>query len=358
MAPETPTTEYLQQEYVLTSEQQLVIEMSRAMFTDSIYHPSTDLVIAGPCALTEDGKLIADESQQWADFSASKLAGLANAQSLEHLKQLSVPQLASGQLLKLYRRMNFWKPRTLETDWHGLETGSLSDGTPEEAAELAYRTVYDNSSQYANSAFEVSFPYQVERYGRLASFVWLGARLNKYFRDGKGAFDSNACNDFIDNLARSEPTLPVGVKNDLDGNLDHAIERVNRINNVRTQLGMACVAPAVLIYRGGENAKTEEAWYQEAEQAILRTDGRVILDMAHMAEMACHPDRTFKKSEEGQERAWELVARLAAKYAFVGIMTETSDLKSPVDPPISIEKAQNAIRKMLEQRLLRTLGGL
>jgi 3-deoxy-D-arabino-heptulosonate 7-phosphate (DAHP) synthase len=324
--------------------------MGRDMFVSSILHPNNDLVIAGPCALTEDEKFVTDESQQWADFSCSQLAGLADQMSLDQLKQQSVPKLAADQLLKVYRRMNFWKPRTNPNDWHGLETGSLAGAPPEEAAELAYKMVHDNSTTYANSAFEVSFPYQVERYGRLASFVWLGARLNKYFQKENGDFDKWGCDKFIRDLARSEPTLPVGIKNDLDGDLNEAINRVRRINKIRAKLGMACVAPAVLIYRGGNNATTEDEWYKEAEHAIRRTKGKVIIDVAHMSEMACHPDGKFIKSEAGQKRAWELVAKLAGKYAFVGIMTESSDMESPMDPPMSIEETQMAIRHMLEQR--------
>jgi|GEM_PF-1125563 len=350
MAPPQPDTPYLRQEYPTTPGHDIVIEMSRAMFVDSMYHPSNDVVIAGPCALTEDEKLIADESQQWADFGRSQLAGLADRTPLEELKQLSVPHLASEQLLKVYRRMNFWKPRTKIEDWHGLETGSLQGGTPEEAAEQAYRTVRDNSATYANSAFEVSFPYQVERYGRLASFVWLGARLKNYFRGEEGQFDAARCDAFIEELAGSEPTLPVGIKNDLDGNLEEAIARVEKINKIRQSLGMACVAPAVLIYRGGQNATTAEAWVNEAEKAIVRTRGRLILDCAHMAEMACHPEGTFTKSVEGQERALRLAAELAKKHAFVGVMTETSDLSSPVDPPISVESAQRLLKSMLQQQ--------
>jgi hypothetical protein len=316
-APEHPTTAYLESVYEFSREDDLRVQEHRSAVNSAILHPDNDLYIAGPCALTSDWEDIRSENIQWDEF------------------------VAVNGIKSFLKRYNPWKPRSDPNAWHGLETESLTGRTPSESAEEAYALINEGARTSANIAMEMAFPYHLLRYGKLTTFAWVGSRNEKDIDESTGI-------DFIDMLAKYDPTLPVGIKNSMDGNLELAIGRVKKINRIRSHLGISAFAPAVLIYRGGENVRTASEWYNEAERIIGLEDvqGRVILDHAHMGEMACDPDG-FEKTEEGQSICWDRAIELRRSgKRFVGSQTESSNLKSPVDPPLPIEVTMSKIRDM------------
>jgi hypothetical protein len=146
-------------------------------------------------------------------------------------------------------------------------------------------------------------------------------------------------------IARHDPTLGVGVKNGLSGAIDTALQHVDRINTMRE--GYEDPASAVLVYRGGENAKNPLAWRNAYLDAHEQTSGLVIVDIAHGTEMAHDPDGQFKKTVAGQILAMEAVLDLAREgYAPAGIMIEASDLKSRTDPHMPLEIALNGVKQL------------
>lgn len=390
-APETPTTPELHGAYPVYWNHDMAIQVSRLAVTETIKRPGNMLVIGGPCAVTEDIQTFEAESRQWDDYVDSPFSNLSD-RFAEQGANLVFMQGADGEPVRtisgivaqsmflFLKRTNIWKPRSNPDDPHGLETGGFAGLRPQEAAELAFLAVHGNSVRHANTALELSFPYQVDRYGRLATFAWLGSRLDRFYTDANGTLDIKARNDFIKYLAISQPTLPVGVKNELGGDIEEAMKIVDMINRIRTgeeeigeldmvvrqvgrieegktmpvalgKLAIATVAPAVLIYRGGENAKDPESWISNAEAAVIATNGRAILDMAHGAEMACDPNGEFKKTVEGQAIAWDYAIDLASRRRYVGNITETSNVDSPMDPPLPIDMTRDKMEKMAKARL-------
>ncbi len=253
--------------------------------------------------------------------------------------------LENGLVLAVRRHP--WKPRSVKTwgekmlKWHGLETGYVDGhGDPEDAALTAYDIMYNVAVIRNNVSMELAFDKHIYRYGPMLSFAQIGARTRDEYYDNYGEYLQ-----FLDLLAKREPTLPIGIKNDTNGSIDRALEEVDRVNEIRATLGFSAVSRAVLIYRGGDNAKSPEAWEGGAKNAIKRARGAVILDVAHGGEQAFDPDGKYEKSEGGQLAC----LRIATKFKeegldCVGVAAESSMLESPMDPAASPEAVRMILR--------------
>lgn len=322
-APERPTTQELYEDNLVDRQMLLSIAASRIAINSSIVHPDNKFLLVGPCALTDDAEILADENDGWMEFAAK-----------------------NGLVVAVRRHP--WKPRSVKSwaekmkKWHGLETGFVDGiGEPEYAAQTAFKIMHQEAKGNSNVSMEIAFDKQIFRYGPLLSFAQIGARTRDEYYDNYVAYLR-----FLDFLAKREPTLPIGIKNDLDGSIDRAMEEVDRVNDIRSKLGMSAVSRAVLIYRGGSNAKTPNAWIAGAEDAISRTRGAVILDVAHGGEQAFDPHGKYEKSEPGQLNCLGAAMKLGK---CVGKAIETSGIKSPMDPPASPEKARASLEgKVLE----------
>lgn len=203
-----------------------------------------------------------------------------------------------------------WKPRTKVTDWHGLESEPAT-------VEAAYRTVAERAAATANVAIEIGHEEHLDRYGDRITLGWIGSR-----NAGQLAL--------VDKIALHDVSLPVGVKNAMDGTIDSALGHVRRIEELREGKG----APAVLMYRGGTNAQNPRDWEHQYRSALERTEGRMIVDTAHGGEMAFDPEGNYKKSVAGQLACMKAVTRIAEDHGEVpvGVIMEASSAESPTDP--------------------------
>jgi phospho-2-dehydro-3-deoxyheptonate aldolase len=178
---------------------------TRNAISDAINNPDDYLMsVIGPCPLTDDFEIIKSEAILKTDLG-NQLPGLI---SLD--------------------RQCFTKPRSNPNDWQGLDSTN-----PDRTLEI----ISNLSNEHANVTAEIRFNNNLLRYAAHLSMVWTGAR--------------NVNNkELMKTLALYDESLPIGIKNDLDGNIDTALEQINYINQLRQKDS----APAVLIYRGGENA--------------------------------------------------------------------------------------------------------
>lgn len=304
-APEVPTTRDLHQAYPLTAEAELNVGQMRGQVSAAIQnYLAQTLGIIGYCARP----------------------GVAQAEVIMHeSRMISEVNDAENGLVVLHRGP-MWKPRTNPDDWHGEETTD---------PEGAYMTMRDQAEAHANLAVEIGKPYQLSRYGHLLSFIWTGGRS---IDDG----------ELMKAVALEDPTLPLGIKNGLDGNIDRAMEQIAYVEELRGSEA----APVVLIYRGGSKAKTPEEWKEAVLEVHEATGGRYLLDTAHGSEMAHHPDGNFQKSEEGQIEALASANRLVGEgNANIGAMMEASELESPTDPHMPLSIAINGIRQQHQLKL-------
>lgn len=219
--------------------------------------------------------------------------------------------LASDSLVTLHRQP-FWKPRSPALNgpkpWEGLE-----DTDPEIALSRAQLAVDEGVS----IAAEIGKTEHINRYSDLLTFAWIGAR----------SLDNM---ELIDYVASNLPAdLPLGIKNDLTGNIDGALKTIDRINERRADMSDH-PAEAILIFRGGSDFDKPRKWSWQVEKAYVATAGRLIIDTAHGSEMAHDPEGNFKKSVEGQIFCLEHVIFLADHGIFPrGVMIEASDYENP-----------------------------
>ncbi len=310
-APEHPTTEQLHAAHPITDSAVSEVARKRQLFSDILSGDREGFIdINGSCGVTYNEK------------DAVQAEAVA----------LQARQDPDSSLLLGYRAC-VYKPRTNPSDWHGMETSH-----PQAAHELLTQLAIGGSAV----VMEIAHPYHIERYGKLLAFGWIGSRNIK---EG----------NLMDNLAMASISLPLGVKNGLDGTIDEAIEHVDRINEMRQvyarKLGTVA-APAVLVYRGGENAQTPDAWEKEFIRAYDVTGGQFIVDTAHGTEMAHHPDGLFQKSTEGQDEAMSHVLDLAKQgYVPLGKLSEASEIIGQTDPNTSLEYSLQIGQKIHELKV-------
>lgn len=299
-APEIPTIAKLEQKYPLSFTAARRIELTRLAVGAALRGEGFFGAI-GPCAMTEDSLTIEREGTMLHELSKAE-KGLA-----------------------LVHRKPPWKPRTNPEDWHGLETTN---------PETAYSIVAQRATAAGNVAIEIGHAPHLDRYGSRLAFGWCGSR---------NAEDV----DLVRAIALHDPTLPVGMKNSMDGTIDQALVNTRRVHAARGDSG----ASAVLIYRGGRNAATPRDWERNYRQALARTEGRLIVDTAHGGEMAHHPEGIYAKSVAGQIACIEHVIAIADKGELpAGIMMEASDADSPTDPLIPFSIAIEGLRQLSSLR--------
>lgn len=305
-APEYPSTEALQLAYPMDGDTLTKVADNRARISQVLSGEVNGFLdINGGCGAT-------DEEQ-------SKI--IAEAISLQNLNN------SNSNRILAYRSC-VYKPRTKAEDWHGMET------TQPEEAYLLQKKLAETG---VHVAMEVAHPYHTKRYGNFISFGWTGSR------------NANSP-ELLARLGRQDIKLPLGVKNNLDGDIEKALEQVDSINARRelyaSRLGIVA-APAVLVYRGGENAKTPDTWEEAYIEAFERTEGRLIVDTAHGSEMAHHPNGAFEKSVEGQVAAMDHLVGLACKgYVPLGTLSEASSTKGQTDPNMPLEPSLEAGKRL------------
>lgn len=244
----------------------------------------------GPCAMTDHEQEINKEGKRLS--------------SLENL----VPGLC------MLHRLPPWKPRSDPEDWHGEEITNL---------EGSKKMVCMRAQDTANVAIEIGLHEHLNRYSSNLAFGWIGAR-NK---------DNGA---LCESIATFDPTLPLAKKNGLNGEIDQVLDEIDELQSLRPDNG----APIVLLYRGGENAKTPEQWEKQYLRALELTNGKMLVDVAHGGEMAHDPAKGFEKSVLGQIACLDHVIKLAGDGMIpAGIMVETSNIPSPTDPTIPLNVA-------------------
>lgn len=292
-APIQPTTHELARRHPRSPHHHELLLQQRLRASSLLGEYSTGLLaVIGPCAMTDAEEIIQDESEQLARISS------------EH-----------PELMALYRAP-VWKPRTKKEDWHGLETTN---------PELAYRIMVERSHATANMAVEIGTdPRHLSRYGDHTTLAWKGGRNH----------DEPTLTEA---LALYDPTLPVAVKNGLDGDIAPALEDIKVIEQLRRGVG----ARAILLFRGGLNATNPEAWEEQYLRAHAVTSGRLLVDWAHGGEQAHDPNGEFGKSVEGQIACMEHTIEVAERTgkAPAGIFAEASSAKSPTDPVMPFSKA-------------------
>lgn len=298
-APEKPTIEELHTQYPLSPDGEQSVQQMRSITSYAINNFQLyTLGVIGYCA--RPGRNQADQIMRESNMIA----------------EVHDPD---NQLVVLHRGP-MWKPRTNPDDWHGEETTD---------PEGVFETMRDEAELQANLAVEIGHPYHLERYGHLLSFMWTG---------GRNVEDD----ELMKAVAQEDPTIPLGIKNGLDGSIDRALEQVE----LATQLRGSDDAPVILIYRGGENARTPEAWLEAVQEVYERTGGRFLLDTAHGSEMAHDPKGSFKKSVDGQVLAVYAMNRLVRQgYILAGTMMEASGVDSPTDPHMPLAVALQGVKE-------------
>ncbi len=273
------------------------------------------VAIIGGCALTNEHALVMAEN--------AKLAKLEKAEG--EAKQPTGPGIV------VLQRENDWKPRSKGGDWHGLITTDPVQ---------AHYTITQAAKQNANIAQELGYRSHIERNAARLSLGWVGSRA-----DG----DS----ELIVAAALIDPTLPLGIKNGMDGSIDNALAQINRVQELRHRAG----GEAILIYRGGTCAQTPQTWEDGYKQAWERTGGKLILDTAHGGERAHAPNKDYDRTIEGQIACQEHTLLLAdAGYAPAGVLIEASDTATLIDPNMPFDQgvtfAQDLYHIIARQRAL------
>jgi len=297
--PTGPTIEQLHEQYGLTPDEERQVLVARNTLTSAIRDPHTDLIdIIGPCSMSAESA------------SAGDNAGVT-----------------------VYR-IPHWKPRSRAGDWNGLETTE---------PEKAFRIMADEARREANVATELGHPDHLERYRGFPTFGWLGSRAISASADEELS-PGVTVGDLLDAAISHDPSLPLGVKNGIDGSIDGALAYVDRVNRERSPQD----APAVLIFRGGANLTTPDLWRAAVREAHARTGGRVFVDVAHGSEMAFDPNRAFGKSEAGQRAALEALIALADQEGIspIGVMVEASNVRSLTDPVLSMQVALDGVNRL------------
>jgi hypothetical protein len=310
VAPRFPTTETLHTQHEMTHEQHIAIEAMRLKVAQILGGFSSELlVVMGPCSINENDQ---DILQRENDLIASLTAD------------------SSSNIIALHR-MPPWKPRTKAEDWHGLETTH---------PEMAYEMLHSAAANNANVAIEAAQGLHMERYGHLSTLIWKGGR--NFGPEGEA---------LVGQLGSEYSDVPVAIKNKLDGTTEDATRDVDVIELERSLTFDP--APAVLLYRGGKDAETPQAWRQRYIQIFDQTQGRLLVDVAHGGEMAHDPKGKFDKSVIGQIACLKSVIDIAKETGRVpqGVFIEASDAESWTDPVMPLEEAIEKVRILAALRI-------
>lgn len=298
-APDRPSLAVLEARHPLSVEAETNIILGRERVNDILRgRIAVTIGLIGPCAMTGARSIIEREGD------------------------IDTQLTSEHEGLYVIHRMPLWKPRSNVADWHGLETTE---------PEQAYATLIGQANRMDAVAIELADDSHLKRYEKALTLGWFGGR-----NVGKAAFMRCVATDY--------PTLPLAVKNGLDGNSTTAVALAAELQAHRNSDEGA----AVLLYRGGANATTPADWEREYRRALEATEGRMVVDIAHGSEMAHDPAGTFKKSVPGQIAALEHVIAVAEKYGElpVAIMAEASQAYSPTDPHMAHNLALGGVRRL------------
>jgi hypothetical protein len=309
-APMQPTTEMLHRVHPLSSMASRAVAEKRMAVSDAYADPDSAFVtMPGYCARPGKSEMrrIMHEGQAVAHWEYN----------------------ASG-LIALHRGPT-WKPRSNPEDWHGEETTD---------PEGAFQTVTSEAEYLGHVAMEIGYMAQLQRYASRLAVAWWGGR--------------NVKNDeLIKSMALHDPLLPVGGKNGLDGDWQLALDKVTMVNDMRGPDD----APAFLMYRGGNNAKTPSDWEDNYIAAWEATEGRLMVDLGHGTEMAHDPTGRFEKSVAGQILAGDHLIELDERgYAPFAVTMEASDKQGPMDPEMPLAIARNLSLSLLAAKLDRRVA--
>jgi phospho-2-dehydro-3-deoxyheptonate aldolase len=294
-APTYPTNHDLAGKYPIAAGHYERVAEQRQRVSDMLGKYSTGLLaVVGPCAMTEAEDIMRAEALRLAQIEA------------------------------LYRTP-FYKPRTNKKDWHGLETSN---------PEAAYRIMTELAADTANLAVEIGAdPRHLPRYADSTTLAWKGGRNHEQ-------------PELTYALALHDPMLPVAIKNGLDGEIGQAMQDIERIEELRCGMG----ARAILLFRGGLNATSPEAWEEQYLLAHEATEGRLLVDWAHGGEQAHDPKGRFGKSVIGQIACMNHTIEIARRTGKVpaGIFAEATDAVSPTDPVMSFDVAIEGVQTLAE----------
>jgi len=274
------------------------IESSRQRVNLALNEESLFLDVSGPCTFRLQDIVTMD----------------IEAASLKVL-----PTIQPG--LVAIQRDAIWKPRSDPNANHGIESTDPL---------LAFEIIRALSDRYAIASMEFGSVEQVVKYANLLSFAWIGAR-------------SKDETELMKKAATFDRNLPLGIKNGLDGDIDHTLQQIEMLRRERGE----DAAEIVLIYRGGGNAKTPDEWEQRYIEAVEATDGKIIGDTAHGGEMAHDPNREYAKTKLGQMACTKHMIDLA-KDGIVpaGKMSEASGVPRFIDPNMPFKFGYAAMREM------------
>lgn len=228
------------------------------------------------------------------------------------------------------QRQNHRKPRSPRDDgtlpWRGMDTSH-----PEEAFELHLDTICSGTPICS----ELLSTDQVTKYADGLSMAWVGAR--------------NDDKSFALNLTIVEPTLPLGLKNDLTGSNKTVKQTLDLLQRADSQY----IAPSFLIDRGGTKLYTPDLWEQHILTVLDETEGKFMLDLAHGTEQAHDPAQNFAKSVEAQERALDHYIQIGERTGMWarGILLEASDAPSDTDPNMPLKIALEGITHIVSSML-------
>lgn len=312
-APNQPTLETLRAEHPLGLAAETGVEIARHDI-DSVLSGERNGLIAvlGPCAMTAD-RLTIDQEGTLLEAVSSTTPGLVAV-----------------------HRMPPWKPRTNPADWHGLESDPKT-------VQTAYQTVVERATASKNVAIELGHAEHLDRYGRALTVGWVGSRNTD---------KSEVTLDILSKAATNEhSSLPLGIKNGMDGGIDTALEHLSIAEKLRQEHDGS--ASAVLVYRGGANAKDASSWVRNYRKALELTNGRLIVDTAHGGEMAFDPDGNYKKSVAGQIACMQEVIKIGEDHGELptGIMIEASSAESPTDPVMPFAVALSGAKRLHELKM-------
>lgn len=224
------------------------------------------------------------------------------AKDAQVIKQLESP----GR--RILNRQNPWKPRTNPKDWHGLITTA-----PRTAQDLMGNSVLQGQML----AGEIGKPGHLEQFAPLLALGWIGSR-------------NIVETEFIMQVAREVPDMPLAIKNGMDGTVGQMLELVEEARRQRPN-----GAPVLPIFRGGTDLSNPRTWIEASCLMHDKTNGQFILDLAHGGEQAHDPSGKFGKTVIGQLAALHSVAHMSALgFKPKGIMAEVSHIDSPTDPNI------------------------
>lgn len=306
-APESPTTDELHSQHPLGDLTEWKIEQTRSRQSE-LYRGDERGFVArlGPCAMKGDLDIADIYAREGDEMEALTLS-------------------TDGLLFE--QRLCPWKPRSNPADWHGEETTEPLG---------AYRTIARQAINGPGVSMEIGSVAHAKRYGHMLVSAWFGGRMVENIA-------------MMRQVALMHPSLPLAVKNGLNGEVGLALDNIYELNELREMHHGTDAAPVVLLYRGGENAQTPELWEENYVRAYEITKGRMNLDVAHGTEMAHDPAGNFQKSVEGQDAALDHMLTLAEDGIIpIGLTAEACNAPRVMDPHSVYEKARDISLRMHE----------